>query len=312
MTRGPVDVRTERAERPGRAVAPWVRTRLRTAPGAAVAFGLLVLITAFLAAALPRAVDSYETGGLRREIADAPPSATALQLTTPQPGLEIPLPAREEEMRPAALSAVHRKVLASLPGPLRADAAESAYGVRTSEALSGQDSWLPRPDGVSPGFTLATQSDLAAHAAVREGRLPAADGRITAETKELEAAVTSETARTLRLRVGSAIRLSDSTGSTDLAVRITGIVDPRGPQGSYWSVEPVLRTPGLAALPSNPPLYRWEAGLLLAPDAGPALLGTQSMPERYWRVAPATGGLTAQDTPGLLQRIASSKADPNC
>ncbi|WP_326612893.1 ABC transporter permease [Streptomyces scopuliridis] len=310
MTRGPVDVRTERAERPGRAVAPWVRTRLRTAPGAAVAFGLLVLITAFLAAALPRAVDSYETGGLRREIADAPPSATALQLTTPQPGLEIPLPAREEEMRPAALSAVHRKVLAGLPGPLRADAAESAYGVRTSEALSGQDSWLPRPDGVSPGFTLATQSDLAAHAAVREGRLPAADGRITAETKELEAAVTSETARTLRLRVGSAIRLSDSTGSTDLAVRITGIVDPRGPQGSYWSVEPVLRTPGLAALPSNPPLYRWEAGLLLAPDAGPALLGTQSMPERYWRVAPATGGLTAQDTPGLLQRIASLEGGP--
>ncbi|MFE3710038.1 hypothetical protein ACFXPE_32185 [Streptomyces scopuliridis] len=226
---------------------------MRTAPGAAVAFGLLVLITAFLAAALPRAVDAYETGGLRREIGGAPPSATVLQLTTPQPGLENPLPAREEEMRPAALSAVHRKVLASLPGPLRADAAESAYGVRTSEALSGQDTWLPRPDGFPPGFTLATQSDLAAHAAVREGRLPAADRRITAETKELEAAVTSATARDLRLRVGSVIRLSDATGSTDLAVRITGIVEPRNPRGSYWSAEPILRTPGRGAPPPHTP-----------------------------------------------------------
>lgn len=45
------------------ACAPWVRTRLRTAPGAACALGLLVLLTAFLAAAFPRAVDAYETKG---------------------------------------------------------------------------------------------------------------------------------------------------------------------------------------------------------------------------------------------------------
>lgn len=41
-------------------------------PGAAVAFGVLVLVTAFLAAALPRALDAYETKGLRQEIAGAP------------------------------------------------------------------------------------------------------------------------------------------------------------------------------------------------------------------------------------------------
>ncbi|MFJ9029956.1 ABC transporter permease [Streptomyces sp. NPDC102274] len=310
MTRGPVDGRTKRPERTVRAVAPWVRTRLRTAPGAAVAFGLLVLITAFLAAALPRAVDAYETGGLRREIGTAPPSTTVLELTAPQPGLENPLPSREEEMRSAALSAVHRKAQASLPAPLRVDAAESAYGVRTSEVLIGQDSWLPRPDVYPPGFTLAAQSGLAAHATVREGRLPAADGRVTARTKELEAAVTSATARDLRLRVGSVIHLSDSTGSTDLAVRITGIIEPRDPRGSYWSVEPVLRTPGLTAMPTRPPQSRWEAGLLLAPDAGPALLGTQSMPERYWRLAPTGEELTARDAPALLQRIASLEGGP--
>ncbi|MFF2060925.1 FtsX-like permease family protein [Streptomyces sp. NPDC058200] len=323
MTRRPVDVRTGRTERPGsterrpgraersgRAVAPWVRTRLRTAPGAAVAFGVLVLITAFLMAVLPRAVDAYESEGLRRDIGGAPPGATVLGLSAPQPGLEIPRSAREEAMRPAALSAVHRKVLASLPAPVRADAAESAYGVRTSEALTGTDTWLPRPDGIGPRFTLAAQSELAAHAAVRGGRLPAAGGRVTAETKEVEAAATTATARVMRLRVGSVIRLSGPTGSTALSVRITGIVEPRRPQGSYWSAEPVLRTPGLAVLPSAPPQYRWEAGLLLAPGAAPALLGTQAMPERYWRLAPDTTGLAAQDTPALLREVTSLESGP--
>ncbi|MFF1420257.1 FtsX-like permease family protein [Streptomyces sp. NPDC058280] len=317
MTRRPVDVRTGRterrpgrAERPGHAVAPWVRTRLRTAPGAAVAFGVLVLITAFLMAVLPRAVDAYESEGLRQDIGGAPPGATVLGLSAPQPGLEIPRSAREEAMRPAALSAVHRKVLASLPAPVRADAAESAYGVRTSEALTGTDTWLPRPDGIGPRFTLAAQSELAAHAAVRGGRLPAAGGRVTAETKEVEAAATTATARVMRLRVGSVIRLSGPTGSTALSVRITGIVEPRRPQGSYWSAEPVLRTPGLAVLPSAPPQYRWEAGLLLAPGAAPALLGTQAMPERYWRLAPDTTGLAAQDTPALLREVTSLESGP--
>ena len=41
-----------------KAAAPWVRTRLRTAPGATVALMLLVLVTSFLAAAIPRAVDT--------------------------------------------------------------------------------------------------------------------------------------------------------------------------------------------------------------------------------------------------------------
>ena len=73
-----------------RAVAPWVRTRLRTAPGAAGAFALLVLVTAFLAAALPRAVDSYETEGLRHAIRTAPPRTTVLDITTGPPASDLP------------------------------------------------------------------------------------------------------------------------------------------------------------------------------------------------------------------------------
>ncbi|MFF1599962.1 ABC transporter permease [Streptomyces mirabilis] len=295
-------------QRTERGVAPWVRTRLRTAPGAAVAFGVLVLVTAFLAAALPRALDAYETKGLRQEIAGAPPAATSVELSAPQPGLEIAQATREKAVRPPALAAVRRAALARLPAPLRADTTESAYGVRTSKSLVGLNSWLPVIDA-PPRFTLAAQSELAAHSTVRGGRLPTAAGKVTADTRKVEAAVTEATARTLRLRVGSVIDV-DGFGGAPLVVRITGIVEPRHPQGGYWSVEPVLRTPGVAADPSLPPQFYWEAGLLLAPGAAPVLLGSQGQPELYWRFAPATGRLTAQDVPGLVSRIASLEGGP--
>ncbi|MER5432743.1 ABC transporter permease [Streptomyces sp. NPDC002588] len=289
--------------------APWVRTRLRAAPVAAAALGVLVLVTAFLAALLPRAVESYETHGLREALAAAPPDSTVLELTAPQPGLEFAQDAREDAVRPEALSAVRDAAQALLPAPLRADADESAYGVHTVKSLEAEDSFLPRPDGVPPRFTLAAQSGLPAHVTVRQGRLPVADAPVTQRTREVEAAVTTRTARTLRLEAGSALTLSGFPDGA-LTVRITGIVEPRRPQGSYWSAEPVLRTPALAYIPDTPPVFYWEAGLLLAPDAAPVLLGSQGEPERYWRFAPATSGLTARDAPGLVEGVASLEGGP--
>ncbi|MFD2686442.1 ABC transporter permease [Streptomyces phyllanthi] len=304
MTPGPVEL----SRRGERRVAPWVRTRLRTAPGTALAFAVLVLVTAFLAAALPRSVDAYETEGLRQEIAGAPPASTVLNLSAPQPGLEIRQPNREKALRPAALAAVHREAMHRLPEPLRADSTESAYGVRTSESLVGLNAWLPKIDA-PPRFTLAAQSGLAAHSTVRSGRLPTTEGKVTADTREVEAAVTAATARTLRIRLGSVVRV-DGFRDAPLAVRITGIVEPRRPQGSYWSAEPELRTPGMAAAPVGVPVFYWHAGLLLAPGAAPVLLDSQGQPERYWRLAPAAGRLTAQDVPALADRIASLESGP--
>ncbi|KUN86824.1 ABC transporter permease [Streptomyces griseoruber] len=295
--------------RPDRHGAPWVRTRLRTAPVAAVAFGVLVLLTAFLAALLPRAVEAYGTRGLREAVADAPPQSTVLELKTPQPGLELPREAREDAVRPGALAAVAAEASAALPGPLRADPADSAYGVRTAKSLQAQEASLPRPDGLPPRFTLLTQSGIAGHATVREGRLPSAEGPVTTATRLLEGAVTSETARTLKLRAGSTVTLAGFTGAP-LTVRITGILEPRHPQGSYWAVEPTLRTPALAYVKATPPQFYWEAGLLLAPEAAPALLGGQGEPEKYWRIAPATGRLTARDAVPLVEAVASLEGGP--
>ncbi|MDQ0842846.1 FtsX-like permease family protein [Streptomyces sp. V1I6] len=293
-----------------RMVAPWVRTRLRTAPGAAAAFGVLVLLTAFLAAAFPRAVDSYENHGLRHDLSDAQPSRSVLEVSTPQPPLEMPEPAREKSLLPEHLGDAHRAMAALLPEPLRVDTAQSAYGVETAKPLEGTDRWLPRPEGASPEFSVVAQSGLETHSTVREGRLPKTDGRVTSATTELEAAVTAETAKTLDIRTGSVLHLGDP-GEGALSVRITGIVDPRDPHGSYWSADPRLRAPGLLVAPgTSPPVAYWNASLLIAPDAAPALLGTLGEPQPYWRFAPLTGHLTAQDVPALTDRIASLEGGP--
>ncbi|URN18521.1 MULTISPECIES: membrane protein [Streptomyces] len=289
--------------------AAWIRTRLRTAPWATAAFGMLVLVTAFLAAVLPRAAEAYETHGLRQALDSAAPESTVLELKAAPPGLDRPRRAREDEVRPGALAAVDARARALLPEPLRVDRTRSAHGVRTGKGLQGLDRWLPRPDGLPPRFTLFAQSGTAGHATVREGRLPAADGPVSADTRTVEGAVTAETARTLRLRTGSTLTL-DRFPDRPLTVRVTGVLEPRQPERAYWSAEPILRTPALASNGGPPPQFYWQAGVLLAPEAAPALLGGQVEPERYWRFAPATRNLTAADAEALADRVASLEDGP--
>ncbi|WP_443076229.1 ABC transporter permease [Streptomyces sp. NBC_01716] len=297
--------------RPARVVAPWVRTRLRTAPGAAAAMAVLVVLTAYLAAAFPRSVDAYETNGLRHDIRTATAAESVLEVTSAPPGLGMPQPEREKTLRAAWVTQAQRNITRSLPAPIRAADGSSAYGVRTSEPVEGTDPWLPAPDSLPPMLTLAAQAGLDRHSTLREGRLPRADGPVTAVTKEVEAAVTAETAKSLRLKVGSVVHVP-GVDRDELGVRITGIVAPRQPDNSYWSVETTLGSPALVTKPTNdrPQPRYWRASLLLAPDAAPVLLGTTGEPRLYWRIAPDTTELTARDAPQLASGIASLESGP--
>ncbi|MFC8826726.1 ABC transporter permease [Streptomyces sp. NPDC057137] len=297
--------------RPVRVVAPWIRTRLRTAPGAAAAMAVLVVLTAYLAAAFPRSVDTYETNGLRHGIRTATAGESVLEVSAAAPGLGVPQAEREEVLRGGRVAQAQRKITRSLPAPVRADEGGSAYGVRTSEPVEGTDAWLPAPDKLPPMFTLAAQAGLDRHSTLREGRLPRADGTVTERTGEVEAAVTAETAKSLRIKVGSVVHVP-GVDRDELGVRITGIVTPRDPENSYWAFETTLGAPVLVTKPTSdvPPPRYWRASLLLAPDAAPALLGTTGEPQTYWRIAPDATALTARDAPRLASAVASLENGP--
>ncbi|MGC5563110.1 FtsX-like permease family protein [Streptomyces sp. FR-108] len=292
-------------------VAPWIRTRLRAAPGAAVALALLVLATVCLAASFPRAVDRYEDAGLRRAVTDATALRTSVQMSAPPPSLGASQGERESVLRPASVRERYQRILKVIERPLVADPDQSAYGVRTTKSLEAPEKWLPRPTGLPAQMTLVAQNGLADHARLREGRLPRADGTVTAATPELEAAVTTETARRLHIKVGAVIHVP-AVERAPLAVRVTGIVAPRDREGAYWATQPVLRTPSLVRLPTQgaePSIY-WLGALLLSPDAAPALLGTPGAPARYWQLAPAPAALTASELPRLASAIAALESGP--
>lgn len=290
--------------------APWVRTRLRAAPGGAWALALLVALTACLAAAFPRAVDRYEDAALRRAVERARPAATSMGVWAEQPSLLLPRERREEALLPGTLAAQYAKVRAAVPRPLVVDADQSTYGVRTSPQAV-PDPWLPRPSGLPAQLSLAAQHGLADHATVRGGRLPRTAGRVTAATAGVEAAVTVETAKSLHIKVGSVVHVP-GVGRAPLAVHVTGIVTPRDPEGAYWATQPLLRTPDLVLLPGNgadPDKY-WVGSLLLAPEAAPAMLGTSRSPWRYWQLAPSTAALHAYEAGRLKSAVASLESGP--
>ncbi|MGV9989928.1 FtsX-like permease family protein [Streptomyces sp. NPDC003374] len=294
----------------GPVAASWVRVRLRTAPGAAAALALLVALTACLAAAFPRALDHYQDAGLVRTVERAGPERTTVVFTAPPPGLELSQRLREDAVRPAGLGRQHRDVMAAVGRPLVADPAQSSYGLRSGDDLPVPDRFIPRPSGLPAKVRLVAQSGLAAHAAVRGGRMPRADRTVTAATGTVEAAVTAETARSLRLRVGSVVHVP-ALSRPPLAVRVTGILAPRDPAGAYWSTDPLLRSPSLARVPGGgDPQYYWLGALLLPPDAAPALLATAGHPFRSWQVALDTHALHAHDLTALKSAVASLVAGP--
>ncbi|MER6619507.1 ABC transporter permease [Streptomyces sp. NPDC000931] len=301
---------SERAPGGVRVAVPWVRTRLRSAPGAAAALAVLVAVTAFLAAALPLAVDRYGDAGLRRSVEVAGPDRTTVQLYASRSDDVVSLDAWEAQLREDAVRGPYAKLFA-LPGrSLPLDPDQSSYGVRTTRRLAAPDPYLSRPDGLAPQFHLVTPSGLAGHSRLRQGRLPKAPDGVTASTTAVEAAVTAETARKLNIEVGSVVHVP-GVERAPLAVRVTGVVEPRAPRQAYWSATPVLRGPSLMTVPGDPSRrVFWVGALLLPPDAAPALLGTGGLPERYWMLAPEVSALHGYDLPRLTSAVASLEAGP--
>ncbi|MFJ5674944.1 FtsX-like permease family protein [Streptomyces sp. NPDC093097] len=268
--------------------------RLRATAPAALALAALMLVTAFLAAAFPRGVDAYETRGVRAALTDAAPDQRMVQITAD--GAD----ATAQALTPRVMDRQDRRIRDQFASPLRISSADAAHGVRITAALPASDPWLPRPDGPDPAFSLYAVSGLARHGTVVQGRLPhpASHGASTRE-----AAVTVATARALRLRPGSTLHLDG------LALRISGLLAPRSPEGPYWAVDPLMATAALVA-EGSPPLKRWRAGLLLAPEDGPALLSAKEKPERFWRYPVDSGALTDGEAPRLRAQVRSLQHGP--
>ncbi|TFV32345.1 hypothetical protein E4K10_18685 [Streptomyces sp. T1317-0309] len=112
---------------------PWIRTRLRAAPGAALALSLLVLVTAFLAAALPRAIDVQEDTALRDTVARARVVDRSVTATLDVSWLSFPYNA-QALVTPRSLASTEAVFQSFVHPPLALDRRQTVYGVRTAQA----------------------------------------------------------------------------------------------------------------------------------------------------------------------------------
>ncbi|MFF3565042.1 FtsX-like permease family protein [Streptomyces sp. NPDC002574] len=287
----------------------WIRARLRAAPGGTAALAALVLVTAFLAAVLPRAVDGYENDALRDTLRQAPLADRSVTMSLGVSRLSVPYGA-ETLLTPRSVARTEGAFQRVVRKPLALDKSQTVYGVRSADATPAVDPGLPRPSkSLAPQATLFAQADLAGRTRIVSGRLPRPGKDIGA----VEAAVTDRTAKVMRLHPGSAIHLRDSIGS-ELTARVTGIVSPRSPETAYWSAEPDLRAPTLITVRPSPaadPKYYWHFTALISPDATAALLGLHDGAQVYWHHPADIGALTASDVPAARDRISALNAGPD-
>ncbi|WP_346151707.1 ABC transporter permease [Streptomyces labedae] len=299
--------------RPGtaasRVTVPWVRTRLRTAPGAAAALALLVAVTAFLASALPPTLDRYDEDGMRRALEAAGPVRTSVQIQVSDADMYLSDGPWEDLLSREQVEGPFAKLLA-LPGrALPLDEEQSSAGVRTTRAMKAPDPYLSQPDGVAPVFHLVAQGGVAEHSRLTKGRLPKAPKDPGPGADSLEAAVTTETAEKLNIRVGSVVHFPRAEGDP-LAVHVTGLVAPREPDGAYWATLPGLGEPDLLVTQGPVPSQYWAGALLVAPDAGPVLPATPGAPARYWTLAPDLSAVQGRDLDDLTSAVASLEGGP--
>ncbi|HZT44594.1 MAG TPA: FtsX-like permease family protein [Gaiellaceae bacterium] len=270
--------------------------RLRLEPASALTTFLLVAGAAFLFAALPRLFDSFADDGLRYAVEHAPPPARQVQV------------ADTGRAAPAKVAGRVAGTERALPPSLRAVVHREGYVVRSPLYLLERDV-RPIRQGLFRYLTLRLQPGARAHVRLVAGRYPAATARTVdapvaqpvllnrlfpPESAEvsgfpksrrvtlLEVALSTQTARALRLHVGDravfspdltdlAVQLAPIRDQLPLALEVTGLFVVDRPDEPFWFGDEGLATPAVR-LSQSGDLQEVFAQALVPEDAYPRML----------------------------------------
>ena len=120
-----------------RDTAWWLRARGRAAPLGTLAFAALVLVTAFTAALLPRAMDASADDALASALDRARPGDRLLSATTVvDSGVGEPAELRDL-VGPDSVRNAERALRGSVKAPLRVDRTDAAYAEGVAAHVAG-------------------------------------------------------------------------------------------------------------------------------------------------------------------------------
>ncbi|RKE16901.1 hypothetical protein [Streptomyces sp. TLI_171] len=293
-------------------VAPWVRTRLRSAPSAAWLTAALVLVAVFLAAALPRALDRSADGALRAHLRAGGPGGAAVTAASMRLAMDPAGPPWADR-----LDLLADELAKSVHAPLRPGAGGPVYGSTTLAPRSLANPGLPRPMGKAPVLDLVYLHGAEANARLVAGRWPTAlrDG---AEVKDFEVALSEPVAQKFGVSVGSVLDAgSEPTLRPPPTLRATvvGVFAAADPQAPFWAGTDCLVAPCLSSVGVNPSERTdyWRATALI----GPAEIGTSALaawsaraPQDFVRLPIDVSAARADQLPQLRAALGTLTGGP--
>ncbi|CAN5633071.1 hypothetical protein BH24ACT13_BH24ACT13_02070 [soil metagenome] len=275
------------------------------------ALAALVLISAFLAAALPRVLNRTADEALRRLVAEAPPQARALRAfsygllgTRQLKSVEAEL---RDSFRPPLPDLVAKATVAATT-----ESPSTVLIARTGEPYKG----VPGLVGLTPTRFLGVRYQAGATEQIRwvAGR-PPGPGKIVRQAEpgepgtglqvpRVDVGVAADPARLMGYRPGQVFTLVPAEGSlsgNSLNIRITGLYEPLDPRAPFWDGESRLLRASVEQT-DTAILYR---GFALTSDRGyQRLLEAQPAGMRYeWDFPVPASGIDAAEVPALRSAV---------
>ncbi|MFG3053522.1 hypothetical protein ACGFZP_21585 [Kitasatospora sp. NPDC048239] len=277
--------------------APWVRTRLRTAPTAALLTAALAFVLVFLAAAFPRALDRGADDALRDFLHDRGPLETSL-LTTAAPPDDRP-----ETV--ADLEEVAGRLLAQTGAGFSVPPSGPVFGAQGIQRRALTTPGLDRPDGkTAPTLHLLYLHGLTDHTTLVAGSWPSG---ATAPGDPIPIAVSRAAAETMGIRLGAV--LEDDSAPTK-KVRVSGLYTVTDQSDPYWSDLPCTGRACLERSLSEPNVRHWHTAGVVGGDNLPSLAAWGRQARDFWRLPVDTGALRTDRLPDAQRDLASYLTGP--
>ena len=298
------------------------RGRRRPPRGIYLALALLTLCAVFAATAGVREALVTTTQALRQTLADTPPDARTVMVSTSWDSVATALEGTSSQLQGTSLSDGQ---VSEITGQLRADyghgaltlAPASADWASLTSGLNLVQSALPATDGTPVKLEVAYRQPLIQHLRLLSGHFPAAPpapviarGAAGASyTPLLQVVVTKQTAATFGLRVGSKVKVPGTgtlgpDGAT-ITFQVSGIALPADPGSAFWTADPTVVTPDLEGRADRAPPPFWAGAVIVGPGAAAAVqqdFGPGGL-DLQWGLPLALGSITGPQAQPLSDAL---------
>ncbi|KJS62387.1 hypothetical protein [Streptomyces rubellomurinus] len=266
--------------------APWVRTRLRATPLAALLMAALAFVTVFLAAAFPRLSDRSTDSALREFTRRIGVNATSLEAVAQAAPTEAA----------ADLRATRDRLVGEIGPNLRLSQDGQVHGIRVKQDRGMWNKGYARLSEDSPPVLgLLYLNGLTEHAALTAGSWPAAGAG------PVQIAVSAESAATIGIKLGDVVD-GGNLGTGPITATVVGLYRVDDPQDPLWEN---LGCPVRACLDGTPSKLHWRTTGFVAGDALPQLLSWGGGGQDFWRLPVDTGALRADQLDRTRDTVAS-------